>query len=245
MHAPSYALPRLLRASAVRRFSHHARFEMAIKLLHPMPGESILDYGTGDGKLLKLLQPYGCALTGYEPDSRNLPFLARELEGIASATDEMGRLPRQFDKITCLEVLEHVSETEALNILGNCARLITPNGRLVVSVPLEIGPSSIFKNIFRILKKDGREANATLANILRAGMFMHVHRLDFGGGYFGHMGFDYRTLENKFLTAGWNVLRRTYSPFPPLRNLINSQVFYVLAPTTDDEYRAVPPPKSS
>jgi SAM-dependent methyltransferase len=222
----AYSLPGLLERSALRRFSHGARFNATLKLLDPQPGEMILDYGTGDGKLLTLI--HGCKLFGYEPDSRTLPFLNKALRGIATPSDDLAKLPKGFDKITCLEVLEHVSPQETVHILENCRELLRPNGKLIVSVPLEIGPSSIGKNVVRRMKGDTPEVNATFGNIVKAGLFDSIERLDYGGGYYGHMGFDYRTLERFFAAEKWTIEKRTFSPFPPLGPILNSQVLYRL-----------------
>ncbi len=55
--------------SAIKRFAHNARIDRAIDLLALEPGDRILDYGMGDGMLLRRIhqrQP-GARLCGFEP----------------------------------------------------------------------------------------------------------------------------------------------------------------------------------
>jgi hypothetical protein len=64
--------------SALKRFSHTQRFQRALALLDVHDGESVLDYGTGDGYFLQLLRcqyPH-CDLWGYEPD----PMMAQGIQ---------------------------------------------------------------------------------------------------------------------------------------------------------------------
>ena len=55
------------------------------------------------------------------------------------------------DVITCMEVLEHCLEPERLRVLDELAGLARPAGRVVISVPIEIGPSLAAKQLARAL----------------------------------------------------------------------------------------------
>ena len=52
-----------------------------------------------------------------------------------------------YDLITCMEVLEHVVETR--EVIERLCRLLAPGGRLVVSVPVEIGAALVVKQAAR------------------------------------------------------------------------------------------------
>lgn len=203
--------------SPFRRFSHGARFRVALELLALNPGERFLDYGAGDGHMVNLVRKVvpDVEAVGYEP------FMQGEM------ISDLSQLRPGFDVIGCFEVLEHVSDKAAFQILENCRRLLKPEGRLVVSVPVELWLSCACKSLVR-LRHDSREFNLTLPNVLRSMLGMKVERLDYGGGNYGHFGFDYRELERKFMQAGWHISRRDFSPLPFTRAILNSQVFYVL-----------------
>src|SRR4029077_12037481 len=60
-------------------------------------------------------------------------------------------LAGQWDVVTCMEVLEHCVEAERLRVLDELAHLVAPGGLVVISVPIEIGPSLAGKQFFRAL----------------------------------------------------------------------------------------------
>lgn len=198
-------------------FSHGARFRMAVKLINAQPNQSILDYGCADGRLLKLL-PCG-NLVGYDP-------VAQNLNGIEFVSDTFLLRSSSFDTIALCEVCEHVSVSERERILLNCFRLLKPDGKLVVSVPVEVGPSVLIKSLMRWFKVRPLEVNMTLGNVLRSACYLPIERYDYGG-FFGHMGFNYRDLESQFQSSEFRIVRKLFSPLP-FGPLLNSQVFYVL-----------------
>lgn len=65
----------------------------------------------------------------------------------------------------------------------------------------------------------------TLGNVLRSTFYLPVERFDYGG-FFGHMGFDYKDLEKQIKQASFRITQKIFSPLP-LGPLLNSQVFYV------------------
>ena len=56
-----------------------------------------------------------------------------------------------WDVVTCMEVLEHCLEAERRADHRRAARLFAPGGPIVISVPIEIGPSLAGKQFFRAL----------------------------------------------------------------------------------------------
>lgn len=196
--------------------SHGARFRTAVKLIDAQPGQSILDYGCGNGRLLKLL-PHG-NLTGYDP-------VAQNLNGFRAVSSTLQLAPASFDTISLCEVLEHVSANERETILADCYRLLKPDGKLIVSVPIEVGLSALVKNLARWFKVRPLETDMTFGNVLRSTFYLPINRFDYGG-FFGHMGFHYADLE-KQIREKFRIERKTFSPLP-FGPLFNSQVFYVL-----------------
>ncbi len=52
-----------------------------------------------------------------------------------------------YDLITCMEVLEHVVDTRP--VIDRLSRLLTPDGRLIISVPVETGAPLVLKQAAR------------------------------------------------------------------------------------------------
>lgn len=218
--------------SGLKRFSHSERFKKAVELVNPKDGDEILDYGCSDGCLLELLNSTGVKLQiyGYDPlwsyyeVNKEFSNGSREI----SFTDDLDTLNKgTFNKITCLEVLEHLEESSRKSALLNIKGLLAKNGIVIVSVPIEIGFSSLLKNIVRIFLKQTHE-NTNIVTIAKSLLMLPVKRRGDGSYILSHIGFDYKGLEHTFMEMDFKIVKRTFSPFSCLGPYINSQVFYVL-----------------
>ncbi|MBJ7573736.1 bifunctional 2-polyprenyl-6-hydroxyphenol methylase/3-demethylubiquinol 3-O-methyltransferase UbiG [Luteimonas sp. MC1828] len=105
----------------------------------PLSGRRALDVGCGAGLLSEAMARAGAEVTATDL-ADELIKVARlhglesglkvdyRLQAVEALADEM---PGAFDTVTCMEMLEHVPDPGA--ILGACARLLKPGGRLFVS----------------------------------------------------------------------------------------------------------------
>jgi cyclopropane fatty-acyl-phospholipid synthase-like methyltransferase len=219
--------------SAIKKFSHQKRFNIALKLIDLKPNETVLDFGTGDGYLLQCLhEAYPKAkLSGFDP----LDFMFQELKETIETnqlnqifiTNDLNTLKSEsFNVVTCLEVLEHFSETNQRKRLLEIKDLLQDNGRLIISVPLEVGLPSFVKNTIRFLIKQNK-GDATLKNIIKSLFGMDIERQQ-DGYIYTHIGFNHNKLETIFKECHLEIIKKEYSPFKYLYNIINSQVFYIL-----------------
>jgi len=105
----------------------------------PLTGARALDVGCGAGLLSEAMAVGGADVTALDlsPELVRIAKLhAREtgvqvdyrVQAVEALADEM---PGAFDVVTCMEMLEHVPDPGS--IIGACARLLRPGGRLFVS----------------------------------------------------------------------------------------------------------------
>jgi len=105
----------------------------------PLRGAQVLDVGCGGGLLSEALARQGAQVTAIDlaPDLVRIAKLHRLESGVdveyrlVSAEALAAEQPGRYDAITCMEMLEHVPDPAS--VLGACANLLKPGGRLIVS----------------------------------------------------------------------------------------------------------------
>lgn len=123
------------------------RFDKAIAAAALRPGERVLDVGAKWGGLASHL-PAGVAYTGLDLSEENVRKAAAAGVDIRHA-DVTKPLPVDdgaFDCIFCLELLEHL--TAPLALLEELRRVLTPDGRAVVSVPSPYSWVEVYRELF-------------------------------------------------------------------------------------------------
>lgn len=219
---------------APKRWAHQRRFDDALKLVASRKPASLLDYGCGDGFLLKLARERWpvARLVGYDP----LPNMAAQARQLLVGTsinivEQLNEVtPETFSVVTCLETCEHLVPEELERVLTDIERLLDSQGLAIFSVPVELGPVSLVKNIYRALRRKKYE-NLTLANVLSATFGRaptQFVNMALGHPYiFSHIGFDHRKfqrqLENHFM-----VVRIVATPWPGLGAWLNPTVNFVV-----------------
>jgi 2-polyprenyl-6-hydroxyphenyl methylase/3-demethylubiquinone-9 3-methyltransferase len=104
-----------------------------------LAGKSVLDVGCGGGILAEAMAERGARVTGIDLGDKSLSVARLHLleSGLhveyvsASAEDFALERPRQYDVVTCMEMLEHVPHPAA--IVQACAELVKPGGALFFS----------------------------------------------------------------------------------------------------------------
>ncbi len=211
------------------RFSHQRRFSYAVDLLDTQPNSRVLDFGSGDGYLLELLSaklPYA-NLTALEPlahlqEEITARFVVNPIRIITTTID----LPdHSFERIACLEVLEHLRPDDVAKSLRELSRLVTRGGIVVLSVPIEIGSSALLKYLAARLLT-GSDRRYTIREVLKVTVGLPVGR-DRENEYIPHKGFDFRLLKDQVRRV-FSIEREIFSPVPLLRSTLNAQVLWKL-----------------
>ncbi len=119
------------------RITGQKRLQATIRALSAQPDDRLLDIGCGDGNLLAALPT--CKKTGVDLSASALRGSRKRL-GDAVPLLQMNvenlEFPNaSFEKISCSEVLEHTLHPQ--RALAEIARVLTPDGTAVVSVPNE------------------------------------------------------------------------------------------------------------
>ncbi|MBR0896492.1 glycosyltransferase [Bradyrhizobium tropiciagri] len=96
----------------------------------------ILDFGAGDGHLLRFMAQRGLTVAGYEPSKGRAANLQRALENFDGFLGVVGDDSTEtFDVVIMSEVIEHVLD-EVLDVtLDRLARFVRPGGILVITTP--------------------------------------------------------------------------------------------------------------
>jgi SAM-dependent methyltransferase len=220
-------------------------------LAAPARGGRLLDYGCGDGTFIALTHGTFSRAVGADVDAAQIADCRQRLGSLAQVEFVLTTAllspdhTRAYDLVTCMETLEHCLDAERERVIGELARLCASGGRIVISVPIEIGPALAGKQLFRALAawrghgdyhhRETYTLRELAAAVLgRRRLARPVYRADTPLGpveYCGHKGFDWRLLERD-LRRTLRVERRLFTPMPLLKGVLNSQVWFVCRPRT-------------
>jgi SAM-dependent methyltransferase len=124
--------------------------------------------------------------------------------------------PGSCDLIFCTETLEHVGDAAA--VLDIVLRTSSPGARLLISVPIEVGPSLLLKqagraftNLFRPYGYDRYSPWELFQAVAlwRTDAFLSSHSKDETSRR--HKGFDYRKLGRE-IALRFEILKQTWPP---------------------------------
>lgn len=105
----------------------------------PLKGARVADIGCGGGILSEAMAQAGAEVTALDATPELIEVAAMHAHGQGLSIDYRCELsanlaqtmPGRFDLVTCMELLEHVPDVNAL--VADCARLLRPRGVCIVS----------------------------------------------------------------------------------------------------------------
>ncbi|MBS3962193.1 MAG: bifunctional 2-polyprenyl-6-hydroxyphenol methylase/3-demethylubiquinol 3-O-methyltransferase UbiG [Sandarakinorhabdus sp.] len=135
LHRVNPARLGFVRDAAIRHFGRSRKARRALE------GLCILDVGCGGGLLAEPLARMGANVTGIDAGEDVIATARAHAAGQGLTIDYRSgdvvrlaeEIPGQFDLVTCLEVLEHVTDLQAF--LLALRKLLKPGGMLVYSTP--------------------------------------------------------------------------------------------------------------
>lgn len=227
-------------------WSHRSRFRTGLRLVGPGGGR-LLDYGCGDGTFLamaadRVRQGVGAdVVPGQVDDCRRRLADRPNLRFCMTADLADPAHDRSFDVVTCMETLEHCPAPVVEVVLRDLARLVSPAGRVVISVPIETGPTFLLKAAVRGLAAHRglsdyrfyeRYRPADALRMLFAGRREVLERPVIGGPdapTHTHYGFNWRALRER-VRAHLHIERTRFSPLAGCGPWVNSQAWFVCRP---------------
>lgn len=109
----------------------------------------IIDYGSGWGDFLDVVDVFGVSVIGYERDSMRIAFAKERGQRIVTDIDELKSFG-PVDVIVMTSVLEHLQDVD--DVLNLTKEILRPGGLFVFSV-MDYRPRYLKKNINRLKKK--------------------------------------------------------------------------------------------
>lgn len=124
-----------------QRFWHQTRFEASLDMLGIRPGMRLLDIGCGSGVFAaRAAREPRVQVVAIDANASAIQFARQQfpqpnLEFQVGLLADLDFPDASFDRISLLEVIEHIYEHQAVQLFEALARLLRPGGRLVVSTP--------------------------------------------------------------------------------------------------------------
>jgi 2-polyprenyl-6-hydroxyphenyl methylase / 3-demethylubiquinone-9 3-methyltransferase len=119
------------------RAAVNAHFGLDSRGIKPLTSKSVLDVGCGAGLMCEPLARMGGAVTGVDAAPENIAVAADHAKKqgltINYRCADVATLSGQFDLVTSMEVVEHV--TDPAGFIAALASLLAPGGLMILSTP--------------------------------------------------------------------------------------------------------------
>jgi 2-polyprenyl-3-methyl-5-hydroxy-6-metoxy-1,4-benzoquinol methylase len=239
-----YARKQILSRNAIIAWSHGSRMLMARRLVAPYAGRRLLDYGCGDGTFVAQVSDMFPDAIGVDPELHQIEDCRRRFSAVTSLnfstiTELSGPAhDGRYRVITCMEVLEHCIDSDVELVFTDLSRLLAPSGAVIISVPIEIGPSLAGKQMMRMVagwrglgdyRYRERYRPSELLRMMFATKRSRIRREPHpvaGGSAYLHKGFNWRRLRTLIRTR-FDLKETRFSPLDGLGGWFSSQAWFV------------------
>jgi SAM-dependent methyltransferase len=216
--------------SWIKRFSHKKRFKICIDLINEIKFKNLLDFGSGDGHLIyELNKIYNKKFYYlYEPSKKLILEAKEKLKKIKNVKFiEKNKIKKNYYDVICVnEVFEHLNTKEIKKAMLIIKKSIKKNNFIIISVPIEVGISSLFKNLIRYLINQ-RHNNLNFINFIKSIFYIDIKRSNRSYNN-SHIGFNYLKFITLLKSYKLNITKIKYSPFNILKGFFNSQVYFLV-----------------
>jgi hypothetical protein len=199
----------------LKRWLHRSRFASSLKLLQIRPFDRLLDYGCGDEELaFRASDQFPAAeIVAFDPAEELYTQAEHRLAGRNNVRVTHTCPHGHFDRVACLETVEHLPPGELATALKNIDAMLKADSLCLITFPIEHGIMSLVKNCYRM--STGRDKYASPARAVRAFLGLTVAREPYeslsGCRYiYSHVGFNCRQMlveiSNYFMIRNVYVL---------------------------------------
>ena len=124
---------------AAQRFWHAAKLRLIDRVAPPKPNARIADAGCGSGVIAAHLASTGAEVVGFDSNPAAVEYATRAYASphlrFVLGPFELMLNEAPFDQFYCLEVVEHLYEEQAIEVLRLFARAAKPGAELFVTTP--------------------------------------------------------------------------------------------------------------
>lgn len=161
--------------SCLTDYEHFPRYALVKELAR---GKKTLDFGCGTGYGSRILSEVAAEVTGLDISQDALAWARKKhrrknLNFVRSETLGSELDPARFELITCFEMIEHVDQETQVQCLASLARMLRPEGLLVMSTPNPVVTAKYGENPYHIHEMPKEEFAEFLSS-----QFPHVRLLD-------------------------------------------------------------------
>jgi 2-polyprenyl-3-methyl-5-hydroxy-6-metoxy-1,4-benzoquinol methylase len=192
-----------LASSGALRSRWHLNKLRLFELVDVSRDDVILDAGCGAGNLVVELAPRSRMVIGCDYHCGRLAFAARRSHGVyvGASIDWLPFADASFDKVFCLEVIEHIEHHINLQILQEFLRVLKPEGQLILTTPN-------YRSLWPVIE--------CLMNTLRL-----VPKVP-GGAHISK--YHWRTLESSLMATGFAISRMgTFNHLSPFIAVLSAR----------------------
>ena len=211
----------------IKRFSHSQRYFLGSSLISKYKPNKVLDYGAGDGEMFKYVKKsLQKKIFFFEPNkvmAQQLKTNLRKYKKNKIFTNSSKIYQNYFDLVCINEVFEHLNLKEQKKLIKTLKKISLKNCIFLISVPIEVGFSSVLKNLVRIITFQTHQ-NTNIKNIILSLFYLKIKRPSQRYND-SHIGFNYLNFVKFLRGENLEILGISYSPFNFLKGLINSQIF--------------------
>src|SRR6185369_6112929 len=138
--AGDYQYRAVTQGPAVQRFWHRCKLLAIDRHLPARSGDRILDLGCGSGVVANHLASAGGRVTAIDGNVEAIRFASTQfrlpnLEFRAGLLEDLVLPAESFDRVYCLEVVEHLYQHQIHELLAKVLWLLRPGGRLLLTTP--------------------------------------------------------------------------------------------------------------
>ncbi|MDX1934743.1 MAG: methyltransferase domain-containing protein [Capsulimonadales bacterium] len=242
-----YAQKQIGCKSRVIAWSHGARFKKAVELASAYSDGKLLDYGSGDGSFLAMVRDRFPVCAGSDIAEDQIVDCRQRFGAYSNMefyTIEELLAPEHtgaYRVITCMETLEHCPEPAVDRVLSDMVRLAAPDARIIISVPIEIGPTFLLKYSIRTVagwrgigdyRHYEKYTPAAALKMILATADSVIERPIYGSKeapFHSHYGFNWRRLRKR-IEQSLTVEKTLYSPLGFLGGWFSSQAWFLCRP---------------